>query len=112
MRSAFCGAVALAVSASGLTPALAQPSAATSQAAGAWLHQGSGITFPARIGDMQRGAQRDLSNGGEYDVILQYGSGTEPVTLYIYRSAYPNPALWYERTRRAMNANVAAQAPG
>ena len=110
MRLAMSSAVALAISLAGLAGAHAQPSPSTSEAAGDFHHRGSGITLPARIGDMRRGEQRDLSNGGEFDLIVQYGSNTEPATLYIYRSAYPNPALWYERTRRAMNANIAAGA--
>lgn len=39
-------------------------------------------------------------------MILQYGDDRNPVTVYVYRSAFPNPALWFERTRLAMNANV------
>lgn len=71
-----------------------------------WTHAKSGISLPLAIGDMRRGAERDLSNGAGNDVTIQYGSDTEPVTVYVYRSAYPNPALWFERTRHAIGVNV------
>lgn len=69
-------------------------------------HDASGITVPETIGDMRRGAERDLSDGKALDLMIQYGSDTEPVTLYLYRGAFPNPALWFERTRHAMKLNV------
>jgi hypothetical protein len=81
-------------------PALAQD---------AWRHAQSGITVPGAVGEMRRGEQRDLSDGAGFDVMIQYGTATEPATLYLYRSAYPNPALWFERTRLAMNTNVGAE---
>lgn len=81
-------------------PALAQD---------AWRHAQSGIIVPGTVGEMRRGEPRDLSDGAGLDVMSQYGTESEPVTLYIYRSAYPNPALWFERTRLAMNTNVGAE---
>ncbi|MDQ8755514.1 hypothetical protein RCO27_04665 [Sphingosinicella sp. LHD-64] len=71
-----------------------------------WQHAQSGITIPGAIGGMRRSEPRDLSGGAGYDVMIQFGTDQEPATLYIYRSAYPNPALWFERTRLAMNTNV------
>jgi hypothetical protein len=76
---------------------------------GGWRHEASGISVPQTIGDMSLGAVRDASGGGNHDVILQFGEGRNPVTLYVYRSAYPNAALWFERTRHAMNLHVGAQ---
>jgi len=81
-------------------------SPAAAQGGGEWRHEGSGISLPRQIGEMRLGNVRDASDGGNYDVIAQLGSGATPVTLYVYRSAYPNAALWFERTRLAMNANV------
>lgn len=75
-----------------------------------WRHEASGITLPGTEGDLRRGEPRDLSNGGGFDVIVQYGTDEEPATLYIYRAAYPNPALWFERIRMAMNTNVGSGA--
>jgi hypothetical protein len=71
-----------------------------------WRHRESGISLPRAVGQMRLTQERDASGGGNYDVILQYGYERTPVTVYIYRSAYPNPALWYERTRLAMNEHV------
>jgi hypothetical protein len=73
-----------------------------------WRHEASGISIPRRIGEMRLNQERDASGGGGYDIILQYGEGPTAVTLYVYRSAYPNPALWFERTRMAMSSNVGA----
>lgn len=71
-----------------------------------WTHDKSGVSLPGRVDDMARGTSRDLSNGASLDVMTQYGSDLEPVTVYAYRSAYPNAALWFERTRIAMKTNV------
>lgn len=71
-----------------------------------WKHKASGVSLPDEIGDMRRGEERDLSNGQKLDVMVQYGGGNEPVTVYVYRASHPNPALWFERTRTAMLDNV------
>lgn len=91
---------------------LALASAAPAQSQDIWRHRESGVSLPRSIGDMQLNRERDASGGGEYDVILQYGGGPTAVTLYVYRSAYPNPALWFERTRLAMSTSVGAPAQG
>lgn len=100
------GALALMILTLGSTQVQAQAVDPMRQTEDSWHHRGSGITMPAIIDGMRRGEQRDLSRGGEFDVTTQYGTPDEPVTVYIYRSAYPNVALWFERTRRAMNANL------
>lgn len=71
-----------------------------------WTHGPSGLSLPDAIGDMRHGQERDMSNGEKLDVSVQYGTDPEPVTLYVYRSSHPNPALWFERTRVAMIDNV------
>lgn len=78
------------------------------QAEELWRHEQSGISIPRTIGDMSLGSERDLSGGASADVMLQYGNDDTVVTLYVYRSAYPNPALWFERTRLAMQDTVSA----
>lgn len=78
------------------SPALAQDD---------WRHVQSGITLPGSVDDMRRGPVRDIAGDG-FDMIFQYGTDAEPATVYLYRAAYPNPALWFERTRIAMNINV------
>ena len=90
------------IGAIGLVLALIAPSAARAD----WTHAPSGISLPDTIGDMRHGAERDLSNGEKLDVSVQYGTDAEPVTLYLYRSSHPNPALWFDRTRTAMLDNV------
>ena len=77
-----------------------------------WRHAKSGVSLPETLGDMRRGTQTDLTNGEAFDVAVQYGQATEPVTIYVYRSAYPNPALWFERTRHAMRRTVGAAVEG
>lgn len=84
---------------------LSLAAAAPAHAQGEWRHEASGVSVPRAIGDMRLSQERDASGGG-YDMILQFGDSDTPVTLYVYRSAYPNPALWFERTRLAMNQNV------
>jgi hypothetical protein len=67
-----------------------------------WTHKDSGIAIADTVGGMARGAERDLTNGEKADVYVQYGTDAEPVTVYVYRSSHPNPALWFDRTRAAM----------
>lgn len=97
IRTIFAAAVACAM--------LAAPASAQR---GEWRHDASGISLPRSLGEMEVGAVQDASSGGNWDVILQLGNRRTAVTLYVYRSAYPNPALWFERTRLAMNENVGA----
>jgi hypothetical protein len=87
---------------------LAGPAAA--QGGREWRHEASGVSLPREIGEMRIGQVQDASGGGNWDVIAQLGNGDTPVTLYVYRSAFPNPALWFERTRLAMNDHVGAGA--
>lgn len=70
-----------------------------------WTHPRSGMSLPDSVGDMHLGQERD-SLGDGMDVVVQYGTATEPVTIYVYRSSHPNPALWFDRTRVAMADNV------
>jgi hypothetical protein len=95
IRFVLAGALALA--------ALAQPASAQGDR---WMHGESGISFPRSIGAMSLSREQDASGGANMDVILQYGDRSTPVTVYVYRSAYPNAAIWFERTRLAMNQNV------
>lgn len=94
-----------------MTLLAALPSSAAAQPApremsDVWRHVRSGIEVPRSIGDMRMGTQRDLSDDAGLDMIVQFGTDEAPATLYIYRSAYPNAALWFERTRLAMATNV------
>lgn len=83
----------------------ALPFGTAAQAEG-WTQREAGITLPDRMADLSRGETRDLSDGKATDTMLQYGAGEEPVTLYVYRSTYPNAALWMDRTAAAMQTNV------
>lgn len=73
-----------------------------------WRHAESGVSLPREIGDLRVGQEQEFGGAGRYDVVLQLGEGQEPATLYVYRSAYPNPALWFDRVRTAMNTTVGA----
>ncbi|HWT13204.1 MAG TPA: hypothetical protein VN231_10665 [Allosphingosinicella sp.] len=78
------------------------PAAASAQA---WVHQRSGVSLASLPDGLRLGGETDNRRDGS-DVWIQLGTDDEPVTLYVYRSAFPNPALWFERTRLAMHANV------
>jgi hypothetical protein len=84
--------------------AMAVPGAALAEG---WRHQPSGVGVPDLPAGLDAGEVTDNRRDGS-DVFVQFGRGNEPVTLYVYRSAFPNPALWFERTRLAMNAHVGA----
>lgn len=70
-----------------------------------WQHARSGIALPDTVGDMRKGAERNIAEDGS-DTFVQYGTDDEPVTLYVYRASHPNPALWFDRTLAAIAANV------
>lgn len=72
-----------------------------------WRHAASGVSVPETVGDLRKGAERENAADGS-DSWVQYGADDEPVTLYVYRASYPNPALWFDRTLMAMRANVGA----
>lgn len=70
-----------------------------------WRHGPSGVAIPDLPDGLHSGEVTDNRRDGS-DVFVQLGSGSEPVTFYVYRSAFPNPALWFERTRLAMNEHI------
>lgn len=73
---------------------------------GQWRHAPSGLSLPLEFGDMKLVREYGLSRGGNFDVAAQYGQAEDPVTIYVYRAAYPNAALWFERVRHAMKRSV------
>ncbi|HYD13871.1 MAG TPA: hypothetical protein VEC11_13565 [Allosphingosinicella sp.] len=73
-------------------------------AAEGWRHRPSGVNVPDLPQGFSLGRATERHEGG--DVFVQFGTEQEPVTVYVYRSAWPNVALWFERTRLAMNVNV------
>lgn len=74
----------------------------------AWTHKVTKISIDRIAGDMRLHDERDLSGDKKLDIILQFGNDAagEPATLYLYRSTFPNPALWFERTTAAMQINM------
>ncbi len=70
-----------------------------------WRHGPSGVSIPDLPDGLGAGRVTDNRGDGS-DVFIQLGRDNEPVTFYVYRSAFPNPALWFERTRLAMNVHV------
>jgi len=84
--------------------AVCGPAAASAEG---WRHAPSGIAIAELPDGFHVGAESDGRRDGS-DVVLQLGDANDAVTLYVYRSAFPNPALWFERTRLAMRVNVGA----
>lgn len=78
---------------------------ASAQSAERWSHAQSGISLPMSFGDMRVSGVKDRLGDGN-DVSFQLGAEPEPVTVYVYRSPYPNAALWFERTWAAMQVNI------
>lgn len=84
---------------------LSVPALASAQSAERWSHAQSGISLPMTFGDMRVSDVKDRLGDGN-DVMFQLGAEPEPVTVYVYRSPYPNAALWFERTWAAMQVNI------
>lgn len=69
-----------------------------------WRHPQSGISIDIPP-NLRLGEARDLYGDGT-DVSVQLSSGETVVTFFVYRAAYPNVALWYDRARRAIVAHL------
>jgi hypothetical protein len=81
----------------------AMPAAAKAE----WVHKPTGLRVPDKIGDdLVKGEVRDASNGKQTNIWVQYGTDGDLATLYVYRSAYPDAGLWFQRTEAAMRGNV------
>jgi hypothetical protein len=70
-----------------------------------WRHQQSGIAIRELPEGLRLGQVRQLATDGS-DVVVTLGREGDAVTLFIYRAAYPNPALWFERARSALNRSL------
>jgi hypothetical protein len=90
-----------------LLMAFAAMLAPTAASAESWRHAQSRIEISELPAGFHVASVSDGRGDGS-DVIVQLGDDDDAVTLYVYRSAFPNPALWFERTRLAMRVNVAA----
>jgi hypothetical protein len=75
--------------------------ATTSVRAETWRHAQSGISLEVPA-DLRLGRITDARNDGT-DVAIQLGSGQTVATFFVFRPAYPNVAMWYERARRALS---------
>ncbi|MEA3013207.1 MAG: hypothetical protein QOD42_1752 [Sphingomonadales bacterium] len=84
--------------------AMLVPAAASAEG---WRHAQSRIEIAELPAGLHVASVSDGRGDGS-DVIVQLGDDDDAVTLYVYRAAFPNPALWFERTRLAMRVNVAA----
>lgn len=90
-----------------LLAAIALPTAGQSKP---WKHKESGITLPDQVGDLRRGERQDLD--GNLNIMVQYGTEAEPLTVYLDRAAYPNPALWFDRSFEILRQRLGVrQAP-
>jgi hypothetical protein len=66
-------------------------------ATSAWQHAATDMILPPRAADFTRGEIRDLGDG-EMDVVAQYrGPGGTLATVYLFRTAVPDVALWFDR---------------
>ena len=82
--------------------------AATNAHAETWRHAQSGISLEVPA-DLRLGRVTDARNDGT-DVSVQLGSGRTVATFFVFRPAYPNVAMWYERARSAMSRSFGLSA--
>lgn len=78
-----------------------------------WLHAGSGISVPPRIGSFTRGT---IQQNGEQqlDVVAGYNApdtGTT-LTLYIFRAWQPTAPVWFNQIDAVMHSEGTAQRLG
>ncbi|MGC6331788.1 hypothetical protein [Rhizorhabdus sp. FW153] len=63
-----------------------------------WVHKSSKFAFPAMIGPFSRRMVEDISEGKQIDLAGTYDEpGSQTLaSVYIYRPAMPDPALWFD----------------
>lgn len=108
-------AAALAVAAA---PALAQDAASqkgliVADVAAAWLHAGSGIAVPPKLGTMTRDTIQQ--NGDkQIDVVIGYRvpDASTIFTLYIFRAWQPTAPVWFSQIDAVMHSDNTAKRLG
>jgi len=81
----------------------AQPRLLEVPAGAAWQHAQTRMILPSRVAGLSRGELRDLGDG-ELDVVAQYAGGDDGTfaTVYLFRTATPDAALWFDRALAAI----------
>lgn len=91
--------------------ALATPLAARDLAVPAdkgWQHAATGLILTARLNGMPRTALHDTTQS-EHDVTAQFETPDQGIiaTLYLFKPAIADTALWFDRARTTLEANGA-----
>ncbi len=95
-----------------LIVALASAPAATAQqraipvpAAARWQHARSGVILPRQIDGLQR--SRIIENvAAEIDVTVHYEDADTRVSVFLYRPALPDVAIWFDRAEATLMQNA------
>lgn len=90
--------------------ALAQGEQAVPADSAEWRSEFAGISLPHTIGAFEFVETQEFAADGS-DTALQYRLSNDPnelVTIYVYRSSYPNPALWLPRSMEAIEMRFGA----
>lgn len=74
---------------------MASPAAADSDS---WQHPIADIAVDKAGPGLALSQSKDMTGGDNLDTVLQFGTQDDPATVYIYRSSFPNPALWIDKT--------------
>lgn len=98
MKMAAWGALCAALLATASAAAPVVPQEIRTKAGKPWIHKDSKFALPATIGPFSRRKVEDISMGKQIDLWGIYDEpGSETLaTVYIYRPAMPDPALWFD----------------
>lgn len=72
-----------------------------------WLHAASGTVLMSTIAGQTRTGLSDATNG-EFDVTAQYqaADGSVVTSLFLFRPALHDVAIWFDRSRTALETNA------
>ena len=98
MKRAVLGVLCATLITAAVTAAPVVPQEIRTKAGKPWVHKGSKFAFPAAIGPFSRRKVEDISDGKQIDLAGTYDEpGSQTLaTVYIYRPAMPDPALWFD----------------
>lgn len=98
MKRAVLGVLCATLITAAATAAPVVPQEVRTKAGKPWVHKGSKFAFPAAIGPFSRRKVEDISDGKQIDLAGTYDEpGSQTLaTVYIYRPAMPDPALWFD----------------
>lgn len=102
--------IVIVLALTGPSALFAQSPASSQDDQARWTHAASGATFPRRFGGQAITETQDIGN--QWNSALVYdggGTAVESISIYIFRAAFPDARLWFERALPAVARSIPLQ---